>query len=306
MLISYTLSSWENTLTLYPDRWGIITSIRFWDTELLYQDMLDDTLYDMTKSVRWGIPILFPHAGFLTDDEKKSTWWNLPQHGFARTSEWRVLENPENTSSVIPWYHSRESISQELDIRLEELRNNEHWVDSHLRGNDGKTQLTQSLSSTDIPNMFGYEWSWTIENTITLSDEWIDLIYSIANNSDKELPISWWLHPYWNIPLWDKSDIEWDFACGDIIARDIDNWSHGGTTRIDTPDDGFVRFTIPGVGTIELQLSREFHRLWIWSLPDKNFVCVEPVMWDDGAIVRDPMRIPAGGKSESVVKISLQ
>lgn len=258
----------QNSLTLYPDRWGIITSIRFWDTELLYQGMLADTLHDVTKSVRWGIPILFPNAGFLTDDEKKITWWNLPQHGFARTNGWNIVD----------------------DIQSE-------WQNM---------QLIQSLSSTDILDMFGYEWQWSLENTVVLSDESIELKYSIANNSDKELPISWWLHPYWNIPLWDKSAVEWNFVWGDMIAHDIDNWSRGGTTRIDTPADGIVSFTIPWIGTIELQLSPEFRRLWIWSLDGRDFVCVEPVMWDDGNIVQNPMRVPARGKNKSVVKVTLK
>jgi hypothetical protein len=55
----------------------------------------------------------------------------------------------------------------------------------------GNTKIVQSLFSSDIPDMFGYEWSGTIENTIVLSDEYIELRYSIANNIDKELPVSW-------------------------------------------------------------------------------------------------------------------
>ncbi len=273
MLQPKSITHKKSSVTLYPERWGIITSMRIRDTELLYQGMLADTLYDTTRSVRWGIPILFPNAGFLTDEEKESIWWSLPQHGFARTSEWRI------SNARHPWRWSNPGSSP---------------------------QLIQSLFSSDVLDMFGYEWQGTIDNTITLSDDSIKLRYSIANNSNKELPISFGLHPYWDIPLWDKSAIEWDFAWGDIITRDIDNWSHGGTTRIDTPDDGIVKFTIPGVGTIELRLSREFRRLWIWSLPDKNFVCVEPVMWDDGTIVRDPVRIPRGEKGESWIKIILK
>lgn len=293
MLQPKVLTYNQTSITRYPERWGIITSMRIRDIELLYQGMLDDTLHDMTKSVRWGIPILFPNAGFLTDEEKTRSWWNLPQHGFARTNEWKVIESKSTDAPVIL---TMEESAQE-DEKTEQILRASVWQ---------KTQIVQSLSSSDIPDMFGYEWQGSIENTIVLSDEWVELRYSIANNSDKELPISWWLHPYWNVPLWDKSPIEWDFVWGDIIARDIDNWSRGGTTRIDTPDDGIVRFTIPGVGTIEMQLPPEFRRLWIWSLPDKNFVCVEPVMWDDGNIVRDPVKIPAGGKSESFVKIILR
>lgn len=292
-----TLTHNQSSITLYPERWGIITSMKIWGIELLYQWMLDETLYDSTKSVRWGIPILFPNAGFLTDDEKIQSWWNLPQHGFARTNEWRFwcIRHCEERSNPGIWH------SEEWDICSVCGQGADS---SYLGMTKNHNQVTQSLSSSDIPDMFGYEWNWSVENTIILSDEYIELRYSIANNSDKELPISWWLHPYWDVPLWDKTTIEWNFAWGDIIASDIDNWSHGGTTRIDVPDDGIISFTIPWVGTIELQLPPEFWRLWIWSLPNKNFVCVEPVMWDDGNIVRNPVIIPSGEKSESWIKIN--
>lgn len=54
--------------------------------------MLDGTLYDRSKSVRGGIPILFPNAGFLTAEEQEDSGYSLPQHGFARTNEWEITE----------------------------------------------------------------------------------------------------------------------------------------------------------------------------------------------------------------------
>jgi galactose mutarotase-like enzyme len=153
--------------------------------------------------------------------------------------------------------------------------------------------------------MFGYEWQWGIENIITLSGSSVELRYSIANTGNKELPISFWLHPYFSIPLWDKSVLEWNFAWGDFIAQDIENWSSGGTTRIDMPPDGIVRVTIPWIGELALHVYPDFRRLWIWSLPGQDFVCIEPMMGDDGNILRDPTVISAGGKNESWVRIEL-
>ena len=119
--------------------------MRIRDTELLYQGMLDDTLHDMTKSVRGGIPILFPNAGFLTDEQKSETWWNLPQHGFARTNEWKVIESKTTNASVIL---AKEESAQE-DEKTEQILRASVWQN---------TQLIQSLSSADIPDTFGYEW----------------------------------------------------------------------------------------------------------------------------------------------------
>jgi galactose mutarotase-like enzyme len=275
----------QSSVTLYPERWGIITSIRFWDTELLYQSMLGSTLHDMTKSVRGGVPILFPNPGFLTDEEKEKSWYSLPQHGFARTNAWKISESR----------HCEDAPSRSVGSTL------------GVRSNPGScSQLTQSLSSSDVPDMFGYEWQWSIENSITLSGSSVELRYSIANTSDKELPISFGLHPYWAVPLWEKSTLEWNFAWGDIIASDITNWSTGGTTRIDMPSDGIVRVTIPWIGNLELHVSPDFRRLWVWSLPGQDFVCVEPMMGDDGNILRDPIMISVGEKHESWLRIRLR
>ena len=60
------------------------------------------------------------------------------------------------------------------------------------------------------------------------------------------------------------------------------------------PEDGIVRVFIPGIGHLELGVSPDFRRLWIWSLPGKEFVCIEPMQGDDGNIVENPATIEAG------------
>lgn len=250
---------------LYPERWGIVTSLRFGDTELLYQGMLDETLFDHTKSVKWGVPILFPNAGPLTEEQQKKSGYTLPQHGFARDNGWNmetaVLDN----------------------------------------------QLLQSLSSENVANTSGFPFSGNILNAISVIDRDTCLFeYFIRNKSDNPLPIALGLHPYFDLPKWDKSLVEWNFDGGKQIRDEIEKWSNGGTTKIDIPSDGILDVYIPGIGDIHIEVSHDFQRLWIWSLPEKNFVCIEPVMGDSWTLVEAPVLVPPNSEHTSFMKISLR
>jgi galactose mutarotase-like enzyme len=37
-----------------------------------------------------------------------------------------------------------------------------------------------------------------------------------------------------------------------------------------------------------IDASEKYQKIWIWSLPDKDFICIEPVMRDVGGLVNDP------------------
>jgi D-hexose-6-phosphate mutarotase len=70
-------------LRVVPERGGLVTSWRCGGQEILYFD--DARFADPSKSVRGGIPVLFPICGVLPDSP-------LPQHGFARDQSWQLRE----------------------------------------------------------------------------------------------------------------------------------------------------------------------------------------------------------------------
>lgn len=254
----------NTSLRLYPERGGIITSLRLNGTEILYRGMLDETLFDPSKSVKWGIPILFPNAWPLTQETQDQTWYTLPQHGFARNHAW------------IP------------------QKKRTQW------------QIQQRLNSKDIGNLYGYDFNGEITNTIILAWNQCLLEYNITNNSQtKKLPISYWLHPYFDVPKGEKEEIEWMFEWGEQIKNEIENWSNGGTTRLDIPADHIVKFRIPWIGIITIEVSDDFEKLWIWSLPRKDFVCVEPVQNHENGIITNPRIIQPWKSLVSSVKIHL-
>ncbi len=77
----------SNLIKFCPSRGGIITNWVFNDNQILYFDQ--KRFLDTSKSIRGGIPILFPICGNL---ERKSffgdNFLDLKQHGFAREQEW--------------------------------------------------------------------------------------------------------------------------------------------------------------------------------------------------------------------------
>ena len=85
----YSNPVFDSLLRIVPERGGLITEWRSEGKELLYFDL--ERFLDKNKSVRGGIPILFPICGDLSDgylvNGKK---YFLKQHGFARDLPWSI------------------------------------------------------------------------------------------------------------------------------------------------------------------------------------------------------------------------
>lgn len=82
----YKVKNGNSSISLCPKRWWLITSIIIKWREILYLDK--ETLFDVSKSIRWGIPVLFPNAGIIPDSQI-DYWYNLKQHWFARNMHWK-------------------------------------------------------------------------------------------------------------------------------------------------------------------------------------------------------------------------
>ena len=82
----------NNLIKFCPKRGGIITNWVSNDSEILYFDY--KRFLDRTKSIRGGIPILFPICGSLENNSLfGDDFLDLMQHGFARDQEWNYEFN---------------------------------------------------------------------------------------------------------------------------------------------------------------------------------------------------------------------
>jgi galactose mutarotase-like enzyme len=112
----------------------------------------------------------------------------------------------------------------------------------------------------------------------------------VENKGDKEMPISDGFHPYINAK--DKKDIKFNFEGGKYIEEHIEEWANGHAVSIDNPKlnnpEAVLEVYIPELGTLVIDPSIEYQKIWVWSLPGKDFVCVEPVMRDANGLIDNP------------------
>ena len=85
----YSNPEFDSLIRIVPERGGLITEWRSEGKELLYFDL--ERFLDKDKSVRGGIPILFPICGDLSEGYSNGgKKYFLKQHGFARDLPWSI------------------------------------------------------------------------------------------------------------------------------------------------------------------------------------------------------------------------
>jgi galactose mutarotase-like enzyme len=96
----YEIGAGANRFLIAPDRGGLVTELWLDNESILYLDR--ETFNDPSKSVRGGIPILFPMCGPLRDDryEYGGQELSMKQHGFARTLPWSVTGHDASSITI--------------------------------------------------------------------------------------------------------------------------------------------------------------------------------------------------------------
>ncbi len=116
----------DSSIRIVPERGGLITEWRSEGKELLYFDL--DRFMDKDKSVRGGIPILFPICGDLSEGYliggKK---YFLKQHGFARDLPWSISQLNDDLGVSLKLSETNDSLSYfpffftiQMDVYLKE------------------------------------------------------------------------------------------------------------------------------------------------------------------------------------------
>ena len=137
----YSNLEFDSLIRIVPERGGLITGWLSEGKELLYFDL--ERFLDKDKSVRGGIPILFPICGDLSEGYliggKK---YFLKQHGFARDLPWSIgllkdnlgirlkLSDTKDSRSYFPFF-----FTLLMDVCLKE-KSLQISVKIYNRGND--------------------------------------------------------------------------------------------------------------------------------------------------------------------------
>lgn len=195
----------------------------------------------------------------------------------------------ENVRGGIPILFPNAGLIPE-EINTEKMKNlkqhgfarNLSW-DYETKTNGFKEILKSGLVTKDI---YPYDFELVIEGRFEENNSF-SLIQTILNNGEVDMPVSSGFHPYFKVPSQKKKDIKFNFNGGKIIEQQIEKWANGEFVSIDNSNPP-LQIEIPSLGTLVLSISKEYQKIWVWSQPDKDFICIEPVMRDKGGIVIDP------------------
>lgn len=279
----------KNNFSVLPERWWILFSLILDWKELLFQEMLDETLFDESKNVRWWIPIMFPNAWAFTDENFEKFWFSLPQHWIARINSFEVFEK---------------------------------WNDFLTLRFDEKMQKTEEK----------FPYKFEIFVTYKIQKKSLKIFFKVKNNDEKYFSFSHWFHPYFAVFDWKKDEIIWSDEknlknnsvlyfpeeklrfeekieenknFSEIILKNFEIWKNDWTLSLDFFENNFS-FEIKEIWKINLKVSNEFKKFWIRSNEkNKNFVCVEPVVWNVWNISKNWIILKKWEINESFFEIEL-
>lgn len=228
-----------------PERGGIIIAYGVNGKEMLYLD--SDTFYDEKANIRGGIPILFPICGQLANGsyEFNGKSYTMKNHGVARISKWAVVNKEDRDQASIT-------------IKLE------------------SNEETREMYPFDFELIFTY----------ILKDGKLQILQQYKNNSDVKMPIYAGFHPYFyakNKNINYRTDATKYTDLNDNKIKDfngaIDLSKMKESAVFINAKKRSISFRIEELNSnIDMQYGEEFKYVVLWSVENKDFVCVEPWM----------------------------
>ena len=184
----------------------------------------------------------------------------------------------------------------------------QHGFARDQKWNFEETMQESSLilrANSETKKVFPYDFVLSLVNKFE-KDGSFTITEQVENcEPEREMPISMGLHPYFKVANELKKDIKFDFEGGKFIEDNFDKWANGKAVSLDNPGGSMV-VTIPKLGKLTFNISKEFKKIWIWSQTDKDFICIEPVMRDKGGLVTDPEMIKPYERFSAKMNISFR
>jgi galactose mutarotase-like enzyme len=265
--------AYESTrAAIAPGRGGMATRFFVGDRPVFYLD--ESTLADPSKNVRGGNPVLFPSPGKLEGDQfaHGGHAGAMGQHGFARNNAFEVLEVGADHAV----------------LRL-------CWAPGNAQA---------------------FPWPCTLVLRYRLAAATLRIEQEITNDGPLPMPFGFGFHPYFYVPAANKSharvpsnatrafdntikqEVELapiDFGAGEVDLHLIDH---------DRPDASLL---LPDGLRVHLSCSPEYQRWVLWTLPGRDFICVEPWTCPGNALNTQQalLTLPPGETKALSVQISL-
>lgn len=166
------------------------------------------------------------------------------------------------------------------------------------------------LSDEEKYKSYPFDFKFSFEGKLEMNDSFT-IIEKVENlEEEKVLPLSFGIHPYFKVPKGQKNNIKFNFDGGKLVEEQIGLWSNGEYICIDNPkakdSSAVVEVVIPDLGTLVIDASAEYKKIWVWSQPEKDFICIEPMMRDKGGLIANPEMVPAKETYTASVNFNLK
>jgi galactose mutarotase-like enzyme len=201
---------------------------------------------DPSLSVRGGIPILFPICG------------NLPNNEYQIDGQTYILKQ-HGFARDLPWQATDQSTADAASLTLE-------------------------LASSDA-TLAQYPFAFKLSFTFVLCGHRLELRQQFTNLSDRAMPFSTGLHPYFLVS--DKSQLEFEIPATEFqnhLTGQVESFS--GQFDFSQPeiDLAFQNLTATAATVTDRHLRRRltlswseaYTRLVFWTVQGKDYYCLEP------------------------------
>ncbi|MGD1807818.1 aldose epimerase [Dapis sp. BLCC M126] len=201
---------------------------------------------DPTLSVRGGIPLLFPICG------------NLPDDTYTLDGESYKLKQ-HGFARTLPWAVTNQSTENGASITVT-LRNNDE-------------------------TMAGYPFNFELNYTYILRGNTLEMRYSHTNLSQKPMPFSTGIHPYFAVA--DKSQLEFDLPSNEYKLKGeptVNTFSGVFDFNSEEIDWAFVNLSKQSAVVTDksrnlkltINYDSNYSTLVFWTVKGKDFYCLEP------------------------------
>ena len=244
-----------NRVRIVPERGGLITEWLCNGKEVLYFDL--ERFNKLGKSVRGGIPILFPICGNLPDNRLliDQSEFIINQHGFARDIPWDIslienhrgfslsLYDSEITKTIFPYSFS-------IVIEVELTKNTLDFL----------VRIT-NITKKSMPFSFGLHPYFNIQDLAKINLE--GLQDQCQNNKI-------------------ASNIE--------TSRELENLKEGVDFLVEG-SQGVVLHDLISGDRLQLRNEAPMDLTVIWTDPPRNMICIEPWTSPRGSLLTGQRRI---------------
>lgn len=234
---------YDMSVIIAPNRGGMLIGLTKENKEFIY---LDEDNFFSDDRPRCGMPILFPICGVLENNLLKigDESYTMGIHGIAHLSSWRKTE---------------ECFCDGASITLE-LNSNE---------------FTRS----------SYPYEFTLRFTYLLKNGQIIVRQQYCNTGNKVMPFSYGFHPYFKISKLNNLNFHIN---ADYILSTKDGQFVPYDGNVFFPNTKEVGAVFSGIKNhaefidkkdgrkVRVKFDESFQYLLLWSIPEKNFICVEP------------------------------